>query len=131
VAYGLNYDSRTVLALVQAVLALMRALNLFEIGIDLASQGLIFIPLMGFITVARAGLVAGIALLYILFAYGELMQKSWAWWCGLGGVLLNLLLVLTAVTQGEALAHSLPWAVVPLILLSYLLIPARRRPVKS
>jgi len=88
------------LALAQGVLGILRAFKLFQIGIDLAGRGVFFIPLMGAITFARGGLVVVIALLYILFAWGALTRRHWAWWVGLVASLVNGLVVLSTVSGG-------------------------------
>lgn len=81
-----------VLAVVQGVGGFLRANHWFEVGVDLVGQGLVFIPLMGLVAIGRGGLVAGIALLYVLFAVGALAGKNWAWWAGLIGALINVFL---------------------------------------
>ena len=115
------------LALLQGVLGLLRSYDVVRIGVDLAERGVLLLPLLGIVTVARGGLVAIVALLYLLFAVGALRQSAWSWWIGLAAALLNGLLVVNAMAQGASVAQSLPWAVVPLVLVSYLFAPAGRR----
>lgn len=93
--------------------------------------GVLFIPLMGLVTVARGGLIGVVAVLYILFACGALMRKNWGWWAGLVAAVINALLVLSLVMQGEAVVHSLVWTIVPAILLWYLFSPPGRELLKS
>jgi hypothetical protein len=57
---------------------LLRAKQWFQVGIDLLSEGLLFIPLMGLVAIGSRGLVAGIGLLYVLFAIGAFAGKNWA-----------------------------------------------------
>lgn len=111
------------LVIVQGFLAFLRANHWFQVGVDLLGQGLLFIPLIGLVTIGRGGLVAGVALLYILFAIGELAGKNWAWWLGLVAALINVFLVLSLVLQGLPVIHSLVWIIVPVILLCYLFTP--------
>jgi hypothetical protein len=118
------------LVIVQAVLGFLRSFNLIQIGMSLTGEGILFIPLMGFITVARGGLVAIIALLYIAFAVGALMRKSWAWLVGLIAALTNALFVLAVAAGGENVALSLIWGIVPIVLLVYLLLPVGRQALK-
>lgn len=118
------------LAVLQGVLGLLRSFELFQSGTDLVGQGAILIPLMGLVTVARGALIATVALLYVLFACGALMRKQWGWWAGLIAALINGLLVLGLVLEGEVVAHSLFWAIVPAILLWYLFSPAGRELLK-
>jgi hypothetical protein len=121
----------TALAVLQAVLASLRSFELFRIGTDLTGRGVLLIPLMGLITVARGGLVAVVAVLYVLFAWGVLIGKSWGWSAGLLAAVINLILVLSVVLQGEAIMHSLVWAIVPAIVLFYLFAPAGRELLKT
>ena len=111
------------LVIVQGFLAFLRANHWFQVGVDLLGQGLLFIPLIGLVTIGRGGLVAGVALLYTLFAIGELAGKNWAWWLGLVAALINVFLVLSLVLQGLPVIHSLVWIIVPVILLCYLFTP--------
>jgi hypothetical protein len=120
-----------VLALMQGVLGILRAFKLFQIGIDLTGRGVLFLPLMGVVTFARGGLVVVIALLYILFAWGALTRRHWAWWVGLVASLVNGLVVVSTVTGGESVVQASPWVVVPVILICYLLTPAGRQALKS
>ena len=116
-----------VFALLQGVLGLLRSYDVVRIGVDLAERGVLLLPLLGIVTVARGGLVAIVALLYLLFAVGALRQSAWSRWIGLAAALLNGLLVVNAMAQGASIAQSLLWAVVPLVLVSYLFAPAGRR----
>ena len=116
-----------VLALLQGALGLLRGFEIVRFGVDLTAQGVLLLPLLGILTAARGGLVAIIALLYLLFAVGALRQDAWSWWVGLAAALLNGLLVVNAMAQGASIALTLLWAVVPLIVLSYLVAPAGRR----
>ena len=115
------------LALLQGVLGLLRSFEIVRFGVNLTEQGVLLLPLLGILTAARGGLVAIIALLYLLFAVGALRQDAWSWWVGLAAALLNGLLVVNAMAQGASIALSLLWAIVPLILVSYLFAPAGRR----
>jgi hypothetical protein len=112
------------LALIQSILGVARALHWFNAGSDLLGQGLLILPLMGMIVFARGALVIGIAVLYIVFAWGVSTRKSWARSLGIVLAVINLLLVLSVVIQGESLARAVFWAIVPVIILWYLLSPA-------
>jgi hypothetical protein len=115
------------LALLQGVLGLLRAFDIVRFGVNLTGQGALLLPLLGILTAARGGLVAIIAVLYLVFAVGALRQDAWSWWVGLAAALLNGLLVVNTMVQGASIAPSLLWAVVPLIVLSYLFAPPGRR----
>ena len=109
-----------VLAVIQGVGGFLRANHWFEVGVDLLGKGLLLIPFLGVVAIGRGGLVAGIGLLYVLFAVGALGGKNWAWWMGLIAALMNVFLVLSLVLQGAPVAQSLVWVIVPAILLYYL-----------
>ena len=66
------------LALAQAVFGVLWALDWFEIGSDLLGRGLLVLPLIGTLAYTRGFLIAGIALLYVVFAIGVLSRKGWA-----------------------------------------------------
>jgi hypothetical protein len=109
------------MALAQSVIGVLRALNWFKMGSDLVGQGLLLIPLGGMIAYARGGLVAAIALGYILFAWGLFTQRDWARPLGITVAVVNLLLVLSVLIQGEEVSRALLWTIVPLIILWYLI----------
>lgn len=110
-----------VLALVQSSAGVLRALHWFEAGSDLLGRGLLILPLIGVMAYARGALVAGIALLYVVFAVGVFTRKAWARSLGLTVAVVNLLLVLSVLIQGEAPVRALFWAITPVIILWYLL----------
>jgi hypothetical protein len=58
------------LALAQAVLGVLRALEWFRPGSDLMGRGILLLPATGVLAYARGTLVAVIALLYLVFAVG-------------------------------------------------------------
>ena len=116
-----------VLALGQGLLGALRALEWVGIGNDLLGRGALVVPILGALSFARGLLVAGVALLYTAFAWGALTGYGWAWWAGLGAALLNGLLVATAIAGGGGLVEAAAWAVVPAILILYLLAPAGRQ----
>jgi hypothetical protein len=117
-----------VLAAAQGVFGILRAVHWFEAGSDLLGQGLLLVPLVGAIAFLRGAFVATIALMYVIFACGIFLHKGWTWWVGLVVAVVNLLLMLSILAQGEeSLARAIPWAIVPIIVLIYLLAPAGRR----
>ena len=69
----------------------------------------------------RGMLVAVLALLFVAFACGALLQRHWARWLGICLAIVNLLLVLSLVVQGEPPLRALIWAIVPVVMLGYLL----------
>jgi len=120
-----------VLALVQSVLGVLRTLHWFDAGSDLMGQGLLLFPLMGVVAFFRGGFVAVIAILYVVFAYGAFVGRSWARWLGIVVASVSLLLVVSVVIQGESPVRALVWSIVPVIMICYLLSPAGRQALSS
>jgi hypothetical protein len=120
-----------ILALVQGGLGVLRAFEWFNIGADQFGKGLLILPLVGAVAFARGGLVIVMAILYLLFAVGMLLQKSWARWLGLTLAAINILLVLNVVIQGESVSRAAFWLIVPIIIAAYLLSPSGRAAVKQ
>jgi hypothetical protein len=116
-----------VLALAQGVLGVLRAFGWFKVGSDLLGQGLLLLPLVGVLAYARGFLVAGIALLYVVFAVGAFARKSWAWSLGMAVAIVNLLLVGSALLQGASLGQAVLWLIVPVVIVWYLLSAAGRQ----
>ncbi len=113
-----------VLAILQGILGILRAIGWFQFGSDLMGQGLLILPLAGMFAYARGLLVAVLALLYLAFAVGVFTRRPWAWSLGIVVAILNILLVLSVMVQGELLVRAIFWAVVPAIILWYLIAPA-------
>jgi hypothetical protein len=114
------------LALAQAAFAVFRALGWFHTGSDLLGQGLLLLPLIGVVAYARGVLIAGIALLYIFFAWGLFKGHAWARPVGFSAAAVNVLLVLSVLIQGELIAQALLWLIVPVSVVWYLLAPGRK-----
>ena len=119
------------LALVQGLAGLLRGFNWVRLGGDLFGQGLLLLPMIGAVAVMRGLLIAIVALLYILFVIGGLLEKSWAWTPCLTAAIINLLLVLSAVVQGASLVEAIVWSVIPVILLFYFFSQSGRDALKS
>ena len=120
-----------ILALVQGVLGVLRAFEWFNVGADLLGQGLLILPLAGVVAFGSGGLVIVMAVLYLLFAVGMLLQKSWARSLGLTVAAINILLVLNIVIQGESVSRAAFWLIVPIVIAAYLLSPSGRAAVKQ
>jgi hypothetical protein len=108
------------LALVQGLAGALRAFNWLQVGVNLFSQGIILLPILGAVAVLRGLFVSAVVLLYMLFAVGALLGKSWCRWIGLIAAIINLLLVLSVVAQGATIGQVIAWSVIPLILVIYL-----------
>lgn len=106
-----------VLALAQAVLGVLRSLHWFEIGSDLMDRGILILPAMAMFAYTRGVLVAVIALLYVLFAFSEFGGRGWGRTCGAVAAILNLILVVGAIAEGEDILRAILWSVVPILVL--------------
>lgn len=116
-----------ILAFVQGVLGVLRAFHWFDIGSDMIGQGLVLLPVLGMVVFAKGMLIAAIALLYVAFAFGLFTGRDWARPLGLIAVVVNVLLVLSVLIQGEFLARALFWLIVPAAVVCYLLSPGGHR----
>jgi hypothetical protein len=119
------------LALAQAAFTVLRALGWFHTGSDLMGQGLLLLPLMGMVAYARGVLIAGIALLYIFFAWALFKGSRWGRPVGFIAAAVHILLVLSVLIQGEPISQALLWLIVPVTVVGYLLAPAGRQALKG
>jgi hypothetical protein len=115
-----------ILAVGQGLLGLLRTAHFVEIGSDLAARGVVLLPIIGAMVVGRGVLVALIAVLYGVFAWGLLARRGWARRLGLVVAVVHLILAGTALAGGGFIAQDLLWVVVPVIVVVYLLGPGRR-----
>ena len=118
------------LAFVQGIAGVLRAFNWLEAGVNLFGQGILILPLVGAVALLRGLFISLIGLLYVLFATGALLGKSWARWVGLTAAIVNLLLVLSVLVQGASLLEAIAWAVIPALLIIYLFSEAGRKTLK-
>ena len=116
-----------VLATMQGIVGILRALEWFRVGIDMSMQGILLLPIVGAVVFTWGKLVLVIALCYIMFALGALFNQRWAWGLGLGVSLVTGLVVLSLMLKGAADIWSLLWLIVPLVLVWYLLSPVGRQ----
>jgi len=114
------------LALVQGVAGMLRAFNWVQFGVDLFSQGLLLLPLVGTVAVMRGLFISAVALLYLLSVVGALLAKRWAWSTSLTAAVLNLMIVLGGLVRGAPVVQAVAWSVIPVILLLYLFSGSRR-----
>ncbi|MGZ8435496.1 MAG: hypothetical protein ACXWXX_14050 [Candidatus Binatia bacterium] len=119
------------LALVQSALGVMRALHWFDAGSDLMGQGLLILPLVGVLAFFRGGVVAAIAILYVVFACGALLGWGWVRWLGIVVAAVTLFMVVSVVIQGESPVRPLVWSIVPVVMLWYLLSASGRDALKT
>jgi hypothetical protein len=114
-----------ILAVVQGLFGLLRTAHWLEIGSDLPERWVILLPILRMMAIGRGTLVALIAVLYGVFAWGLLARRGWAWALGLVVAIVHLILVGLALAGGGFIAQDLLWAVVPVILVVYLVGPGR------
>jgi len=119
------------LALAQGLAGLLRGFNWMQIGIDLFERTLLLLPLIGAVAVMRGLFISVVALLYLLFGAGALLGTRWARWVGLVAALINLLLVLNSLLGGALLAETIPWSVIPVMLLFFLVSPMGRKALRG
>jgi hypothetical protein len=84
-------------------------------------------PLIMMIAKARGGVLAVLALLYLLFLVGAWRMRNWAWWVGLLASALDILFILRAILHGESLIVGLFVLIVPFVIICYLLSPMGRQ----
>jgi hypothetical protein len=116
-----------VLALVQGIFGVLRTLHWVELGGDFMERGLLVLPVLGLLAIGRGIMVAVLAVLFAVFSCGLLLQRSWAWGLGIFLSLVTLLLVVSAVIQGESLARALVGSIVPVVIICYLISPSGRQ----
>ena len=114
------------LALGQGLFGVLRTLHWVEVGGDFMERGLLILPLLGLLAIGRGMVVAVLAVLFGVFSYGLLQRRSWARGLGIFLSLVTLLLVVSAVIHGESLARVLVGAIVPVVILCYLMSPSGR-----
>jgi hypothetical protein len=120
-----------VLAVAQGIAGILRAFNWMQIGVNLFGQGLLLLPLVGAVAVLRGLFISAVALFYLLFAVGALLEKWWARWLGLTAAIINLLLVASVLVQGANLGEALAWSVIPAVLVIYLFSKAGRKAIDA
>jgi hypothetical protein len=116
-----------VLAIMQGIFGILRAFAWIRVGIDLSMQSILFLPILGAVAFTWGKLMLVLALCYILFALGALLNQRWAWGLGLGVSLVTGLVVLSLMLKGAADSWSLLWLIVPAVLVWYLLSPVGRQ----
>jgi hypothetical protein len=116
-----------VLALGQGIFGVLRTLHWVEVGGDFMGRGLVVMPILGLLAIGRGVVVAVLAVLFGVFSYGLLQRRSWARGLGIFLSLVTLLLVVSAVIHGESPARALVGAIVPVVILCYLMSPSGRQ----
>jgi len=119
------------LALIQCALGLLRAYDWMRIGTDLFAQGLLMLPAVGAVAFLRGMLISVVAGLYLMFACGALLRVRWAPPVAFTAIAINLILVVNALLRDAPVGRAIIWAIIPAILLFYLVSPKRQGELKS
>ena len=114
------------LALAQTLFGAFRAVQWFELGSEQIERGIFALPLAGMLMMVRGGIVVVIALLYLAFVIGALARQGWAWWLGLTAAVLNVTLALWLMIDGAQVTSALITALIPIVLVCYLITAAGR-----
>ena len=112
-----------VLAVIQGLFGVLRGFDYLRMGGEVAARGIFLRPLLGVVEYGRGVLIILIALLSFIFAAGILLGKSSVWWCGLVAAVLNIMLVLGILSQGEHVAELMLWLLVPVLVIWFLFSP--------
>ncbi len=120
-----------VLALLQAAFEAVLAVTWLRYGTQLEGKGLLLLPILSLLFVLRGVIAAVLAALYVLFAWGARARSDWAWWLGIWLATLTTLGTVGLLVAGEPLPLAGARAVIPLVLLGYLLSPSGRAALTS
>jgi hypothetical protein len=115
------------LALAQAVLAVVRAGHWIYAAGSVGRRGAVLLPLLGAVALAVGVMIAILAVLYAVFAWGAMGSRRWARPIGLVAAVMNGLVVLILLSAGDMLLQAVLVAIVPVVVIVYLLAPAGRR----
>ena len=118
------------LSLMQAVAGVLWSVQWFRAGGEDVGRGVLFIPLMGLMFLARGAFLAANAGLYALFAWTAVTGRRGAWGLGLVAVVMSGLGVGMLIAAGESFTSIALRAIVPIIVLGYLLSAAGRRTLR-
>jgi hypothetical protein len=120
-----------VLALVEGLFGVLRTLYWVGVGQDFLGRGVLVMPLLGMLAIGQGMVVAVVAVLFGVFSYGLLRRRSWARGLGMFVSVVTLLLVVRAVMHGESPARGLVGAIVPVVILCYLISPSGRQALSA
>ena len=79
------------------------------------------------LAMAKGWVLIALALIYFIFAAGAWLTKGWAWWVGLLVSLVSILILVAALLKEGSVVMALFWAIVPIIMIWYLLSPTGRQ----
>jgi hypothetical protein len=105
---------------------LVLAVSWLREGLQLEGRGLLLLPILSLLFVLRGVIAAVLTALYVLFAWGAFARRDWAWLLGLCLAVVTTLGTVVLLAAGEPLPIAGTRAIVPLVLLGYLLSPSGR-----
>ena len=108
------------LAMVQAVTEVLVSAPSIRAGAADIGRGALFLPLIGGALLVRGGFAAGLAVLYAVFAWALFTGRGWAWKAGALAVVLSGFAVAVLIAASEDPAQIALRAIIPLIVLAYL-----------
>lgn len=112
-----------ILAVVQGVSGVGLALAFLGRGIELLMRSRL---ILGLLALAVGALVAIGPALHLVFAWGALSLRSWAWWLGIVAGTVSLIGLAVVLREGEAPVLALLRAIIPVALIGYLVTPGGR-----
>jgi hypothetical protein len=108
------------LAVVQAVAEFLLSAPSIRTGAAEIGRGALFLPLVGGALLARGGFAIGLGVLYAVFAWALFTGRRWAWLTGVIAVVLSAFAVMVLIAASEDPAQIALRAIIPLIVLGYL-----------
>src|SRR5262245_3841863 len=84
-------------------------------------------PLIVMMAEAKGGLLAVLALMFLVFVVGAWRMHAWAWWVGLLASVSSILYVVRVVLGGAPIAIGLFVIIIPVVIVWYLLAPMGRQ----
>jgi hypothetical protein len=129
--------TRPVVLIVVAVLALIEGLGGLALGLVSVRLGRLLGGIggpLGAVLVVGSALVGLITcvgpILHLVFAWGVLRLRPWAWRVGIAGPVLTVIAVVIVLMSGGNPWRVLPWAIIPLVILTYLSTSDARRALR-
>jgi hypothetical protein len=115
------------LSIVQGILLTLVAWLWLQLSSIFAPEGDVSSSLAAMVSMMKGWVHIALALIYFVFAAAAWQTKAWAWWIGLLVAVLSMLTIASILFRGGSVVMALFWAIVPIVLLWYLLSPAGRQ----
>ena len=103
------------------------ALLWLQIASIFAPESGVTSSVVAMLAMTKGWVLIALALMYLIFAAGAWQTKGWAWWIGLLVSSLSILILVAALLKEGSVVMALFWAIVPIIMLCYLLSAAGRQ----